>query len=61
MSKQDQTTCFYSRSVKEELRLFEILFQAGIHPKVNVNQLGAERLERLFRVMREQVLPTTIE
>ena len=39
----------------------EILFQAGIHPKIKVNQLETERLERLFRVMREQVLPTAIE
>jgi formamidopyrimidine-DNA glycosylase len=39
----------------------EILFQAGIHPKTKVSQLGAERFERLFRVMREQVLPTAIE
>jgi formamidopyrimidine-DNA glycosylase len=39
----------------------EILFQARIHPKTKVNELKDKNLGRLFRVMRENVLPTAIE
>ena len=39
----------------------EILFQAGVHPKSKVNDLAEETLEELFRVMREDVLPTAID
>ena len=39
----------------------EILFQAGIHPKTKVNALKEKTLERLFRVMIENVLPTAID
>lgn len=39
----------------------EILFQAGMHPKTKVRALEAEGFEKLYRVMRDQVLPTAIE
>jgi formamidopyrimidine-DNA glycosylase len=39
----------------------EILFQAGIHPKAKVNELDAAHFDKLFRMMREQVLPIAIE
>lgn len=39
----------------------EILFQAGVHPKTKTNALSDERLEALFHVMREDVLPMAID
>jgi formamidopyrimidine-DNA glycosylase len=39
----------------------EILFQAGIHPKIKVNELKDNALEKLFRVMRRNVLTTAIQ
>lgn len=38
----------------------EILFQSGVHPKAKVKGLSEQTLDDLFRVMREDVLPTAI-
>jgi formamidopyrimidine-DNA glycosylase len=38
----------------------EILFQAGVHPKMQVGDVGEDALKRLFRVMK-RVLRTTID
>jgi formamidopyrimidine-DNA glycosylase len=39
----------------------EILFQSGIHPKAKVPKLKEDAVEHLFRLMREDVLPTAID
>jgi len=39
----------------------EILFQAGVHPREKANELDEKAIKRIYRTMREKVLPTTIE
>jgi formamidopyrimidine-DNA glycosylase len=39
----------------------EILFQAGVHPKTKVNALNEEIVKGVYKVIREDVLPTAID
>lgn len=39
----------------------EILFQAGIDPRARTNVLSEDSLGKIFRAMREDVLPTAID